>query len=735
MTIHYEQIPQELKELPNWVCWALETRDGKTTKIPYTPETGQKARANNPKTWTGFKEAAECLVSYDGIGFQFGESPFVGIDLDHCLKGGTVSPEAQQIIDALDSYTEISPSGEGLHIIVRADIAGSGHRNDIVEIYPQGRFFTMTGNVFQGRSAITERTAEVAALIQSIEAERAAKRGAAAPPPVDISAQIVQAAEAPADVLKLVHVIEKSTKSGPYWRGEVTYSSQSEADMALMDHLRFYAGGDKDMMISLFKLSPLGARLDRKKGHIEDYLVRTAEKSLKDWDGKTYDPVAYKMKKGILPDLKFPVTEITIDAKGNEKERPIKDHWKNTAYLLDRLGVQVRLNLLTKNIYITGGGLDGLSLDSAATDLRGTFHQNGLKIGRQSMFDNLGTIADKNRYSPVCEYLQQCRREWDGKDHIDELFNLFELDPQALQDTEFCKLLVYRWLLSCVVLAFNEGRESADGVLILIGPQGVGKTRFLYTLVPNPEWAADGLALDPSVKDDKITAMRFWIVELGEFGDTLKKEKLDRLKAYFTQRTDELRKPYKRASESFPRRTVFLATTNSRRFLKDETGERRYWPISVVQVRNDAAFNINQLWGQVMYLAFELKETHHLNAAEREQLAKHNQPYKNLTAEAELLLDRLDWDAPHGRWVKRTPSDLCEALRLPQGRNRMVGKALRLLAAQDERIQLPTNNHGRLYTVPPIKSYAPAYEDSFVTSEDKGGTCTGHVKKILKWRN
>ncbi len=306
MNIFFEQIPQELKELPNWVCWALETRGGKTTKIPYTPETGQKARANNPKTWTGFKEAAECLVSYDGIGFQFGESPFVGIDLDHCLKGGTVSPEAQQIIDALDSYTEISPSGEGLHIIVRADIAGSGHRNDIVEIYPQGRFFTMTGNVFQGRSAITERTAEVAALIQSIEAKRAAKRGAAAPPPVDISAQIVQTAEAPADVQTIIQRIRNSQQGAKFAAlfdaGDTTPyitkndpEGRSGADMALMNMLPFWTNGNMPLMMDIFSMSALGRR--EKWQTREDYRIRTAKKAIDSWNGKTYDPEALKKQR------------------------------------------------------------------------------------------------------------------------------------------------------------------------------------------------------------------------------------------------------------------------------------------------------------------------------------------------------------------------------------------------------------------------------------------------------
>lgn len=81
---------------------------------------------------------------------------------------------------------------------------------------------------------------------------------------------------------------------------------------------------------------------------------------------------------------------------------------------------------------------------------------------------------------------------------------------------------------------------------MLVGAQGIGKTRFLYTLLPFKEWGAEGVSIDPQVKDDVIKSTGFWIVELGEFGETLKKEKLDRLKQFFTASRDIYRKPFHR---------------------------------------------------------------------------------------------------------------------------------------------------------------------------------------------
>ena len=303
MTTHYEQIPQKLKDLPNWVCWALETRDGKKTKVPYTPETGQKAKANNPKTWSSFEEAEKSLLLFDGIGFQFSESPFVGIDLDHCLKNGKASPEAQKIVDALNSYTEISPSGEGLHIIVKADITGNGHRNNVVEIYPQGRYFTMTGNVFQGRGTIEERTKELAALLKSLEDERNAKRGTAPPPIGSVPEETSQVDEVSPDIQTIIQHIRNSQQSEKFsslfdagdtspYKTKNDPDGRSGADMALMNMLPFWTNGNIPLMMDIFSLSALAKR--EKWQTREDYRIMTAKKAIDSWNGKTYDPEALK---------------------------------------------------------------------------------------------------------------------------------------------------------------------------------------------------------------------------------------------------------------------------------------------------------------------------------------------------------------------------------------------------------------------------------------------------------
>jgi putative DNA primase/helicase len=149
-----ENVPKQLTERPQWVCWRLEMRDGKPTKVPYTPGTRSRASSTDLMTWRTFKEALEAYetsepMACDGIGFVFcSADPFVGIDLEDCRnpQTGEVESWAQNIIDTFsaEGYVEASPSGTGVHIIVRG-VQKEGARRGRVEMYGQDRYFSMTG--------------------------------------------------------------------------------------------------------------------------------------------------------------------------------------------------------------------------------------------------------------------------------------------------------------------------------------------------------------------------------------------------------------------------------------------------------------------------------------------------------------------------------------------------------------------------------------------------------------
>ncbi len=145
-------VPALLKSFNRWIGWKSELRDGKPTKVPYDVETGNRASSTDERTWTNFRRAVSNvennLEKYDGVGFVFNSDGIVGVDLDKCIgEDGVVESWALDIVHELDSYTEISPGGRGLHIFVIGNIPSGGNRRGRCEIYSRGRYFTITGNL------------------------------------------------------------------------------------------------------------------------------------------------------------------------------------------------------------------------------------------------------------------------------------------------------------------------------------------------------------------------------------------------------------------------------------------------------------------------------------------------------------------------------------------------------------------------------------------------------------
>ncbi len=141
-------IPEELRRSPQWVVWRLEERDGKPTKIPYMAGGVGRASSTDLMTWRTFEEAVQALKTgrYDGVGFVFCSGDhFTGIDLDGCRdpETGALEEWAAEIIEAFGGYAEASPSGTGVHIIVRGKAPNK--KRGRVEVYSSERFFTMTG--------------------------------------------------------------------------------------------------------------------------------------------------------------------------------------------------------------------------------------------------------------------------------------------------------------------------------------------------------------------------------------------------------------------------------------------------------------------------------------------------------------------------------------------------------------------------------------------------------------
>jgi len=143
-------IPEEMRQYRHWLVWKCEERDDGPTKVPYIAGGVGKASSTDSRTWRTFEEAARALGTgrYSGIGFVFSSGdPFTGIDLDKCKdpETGVLEEWAEKVVEEVGGYAEISPSGTGVHIIVRGKAPNK--KRGRVEAYSSERYFAMTGRV------------------------------------------------------------------------------------------------------------------------------------------------------------------------------------------------------------------------------------------------------------------------------------------------------------------------------------------------------------------------------------------------------------------------------------------------------------------------------------------------------------------------------------------------------------------------------------------------------------
>nr|WP_244531624.1 hypothetical protein [Halogranum amylolyticum] len=246
------------------MCWRREQRDGKATKIPVVPGVGSFASSTDPETWADFETAVAYLERgrADGVGFVFTEEdPIVGVDLDDCRdpESGDVDDDAQDIITRLESYTEVSPSGTGYHVLIQGALPDRRNRRGKIECYDTARFFTVTGDRVTGTpTAVSQRQDALEAIHREYIAEESTQA-------TDTLTGVTEHEESSSNTsLNDDTLLEKASnasngaKFDRLWNGSTSgYDSNSEADMALCCLLAFWSGGDTAQMDQLFRQSGL----------------------------------------------------------------------------------------------------------------------------------------------------------------------------------------------------------------------------------------------------------------------------------------------------------------------------------------------------------------------------------------------------------------------------------------------------------------------------------------------
>lgn len=290
----YEAIPIELKELNQWCCFKLQQRNGRTTKIPIDANTGEFGRSDDESTWADFDTAQRAIHHYkcDGIGFYF-KPPYFGIDLDNVRQEIERYKQddhdnniVSEFVELMGSYTELSVSGNGVHIIAKGELPEGGRRKGNVEMYDSGRFFAMTGQSIGGYLFIVEDemqkikylhnkyiSSNVVPMRRSESSENQGNR---------LSED---------EIIRIAENSKTGTRFKFFMNGgwEQFYDSWSEADMAFANDLAFWTNRDSEKMDSIFRNSSLyREKWDSKRGD-STYGQGTIQKAISEC-GDAFNP-------------------------------------------------------------------------------------------------------------------------------------------------------------------------------------------------------------------------------------------------------------------------------------------------------------------------------------------------------------------------------------------------------------------------------------------------------------
>lgn len=271
----FAAIPEELRFIPRWVCWKYGRASGdRRTKVPKLPTGRKNADVGDPTTWTDFSTAMAAVDgdTRDGIGFVFvDDDNLMGIDLDDCRdpQTGELTRAAQALVESIDTYTEASPSGTGLHMVMHGNPPSWAKTKATmgelrVEVYHRAHYFTMTGKVIR-EAPVRERQTEVEALCGVLWSK------------LSTLPRVAEHRTALSDDEVIRRATTASVKFRALWDGDHSgYPSPSEADLALARLLAYWTNSDRAQMERLW----LRSGLYREKLDREDYRTTTLDRAL-----------------------------------------------------------------------------------------------------------------------------------------------------------------------------------------------------------------------------------------------------------------------------------------------------------------------------------------------------------------------------------------------------------------------------------------------------------------------
>lgn len=250
-----ENIPAYVKKFDHWILWRFDWTGESWAKVPYDPKTFERARSDTPSTWDSFEHTvsvySENDESFDGIGFVFSlqHDDLCGIDFDNCIDvHGEIDSAKAEWISKFESYTELSVSGTGAHVIARG-ASGAGLKRNDIEIYDRGRYFTFTGRSWHNPAlSIRWRQPQIEQLREALTPAKKEERRTP-----------IQVTDSCDELLRKAFSAKNGDSIFALYQGRIDdyANDDSSADLALCSKLAFWSGGNRTLLDEMFRGSKL----------------------------------------------------------------------------------------------------------------------------------------------------------------------------------------------------------------------------------------------------------------------------------------------------------------------------------------------------------------------------------------------------------------------------------------------------------------------------------------------
>lgn len=625
---------ENLKSKNIWVNRFLSSREKgeeiseEHNKAPINPNNiKQFAKVSDDETWGTFHQAVSNRKNDSRLGVGIVLPPnrtLVGIDFDNILheedKYKIIREDVVRFIDRLKSYTEISPSGRGLHVIVEMDEkdsivlqANKKHHSDgtVFEIYNNGRYLTFTEDIFVPADVRKVSSMEMFEALNLIgypwkQQFLVSNHRLATVRSNNFSDE---------EVLALCY---KHTWFGYYYtfsQEPKVKQSHSEADVAILKLLGYYSASIKQTE-RLWRNCWLGRR--EKVVSRADYVSRTLHEAFRNLTEFYRPHKPASLEDGERPQITIEEYQQIVDsymdiksqetnkATGKVEFRPYKNDY-NVHKLLTYAGRYQGMfwyNEFSKEYMVGDKALDDDVLSEIIVDIQHQGVKDFANITPLAVERAIKLACRDNMYHPLRDWLNNLK--WDGQSRLHDWIDIVCGAPQNYPD----QLKEYRQQVGQLVLkgmvgrVFNPGCKF-DYALVLEGPQGCGKSTLL-SLLAGKEYKSE-TQMATNQRDMVVNTLGDWIVEFSE-GETLKNSSYHSIKQYITNEVDKIRLPYGRKRVDIYRQFIIAITTNETEYLSDPTGNRRFMPIEMYNDFIDIEWfteNREQLFAEAVHLYLE----------------------------------------------------------------------------------------------------------------------------------